>query len=453
MQEDFPTALGLAQDFATGQLSPVEVVTHALESASREPSVFISMTPQRALAEAARSAKRWELGVPLSPLDGVPIAWKDLFDVAGTVTTAASAVFAAVAHAHADAPLVRNASQAGMICLGKTNLAEFALSGLGLNPHFGTPVNRAIDGGSRVPGGSSSGSAVAVAAGIVPLAIGTDTAGSVRLPAAFNGIVGYRASTARYPKTGITPLSRTLDTSGPLARTVADCIAFDAVARGIMTPASDSPISLKRQRFVLDPSFSERHSASASVVANLHTLADRLREAGAQVDLRCLATLDQVHELILAQGWLGGLEAFDLYRDLLDSPDAERIDQRVRTRLEASRHVPVERRAYLRKERLAMIEAFRNELAGATLLAPTAPHVAPLLAPLEADPELFARVNVQTLSMTMPGSFLDTPAVAMPSGIDNLGLPTSVQLVRAQNDDDALLSIAMSVEHHRLINS
>jgi aspartyl-tRNA(Asn)/glutamyl-tRNA(Gln) amidotransferase subunit A len=448
MQADFPTALGLAQDYASGRLDPLEVVTRALDNAAREPGAFITMTPQRALAEAAQSAERWKRGAPLSPLDGVPVAWKDLFDVAGTVTTAASAVLAARAAARADAPLVASAARAGMICVGKTNLSEFAYSGLGLNPHFGTPVNRALDGGSRVPGGSSSGAAVAVAAGVVPLSIGTDTGGSVRVPAAFNGIVGYRASTARYPKDGMTPLSRTLDTSGPLARTVADCIAFDAVARGITTPAAYLPTSLKAHRFVVDPSFSDRHSASEPVLANLRAVVERLRAAGAQVDSRHFATLDQLHELIRSHGWLGGLEAFDLYRDLLDSPDAERIDQRVRTRLEASRHVPAGRRAFLREQRLAMIAAFRDELADATLIAPTVLHVAPLRAPLEADPELFARVNLQTLSMTMPGSFLDTPAVAMPSGIDNDGLPTSVQLLRAQNDDDALLRIALSVEHH-----
>ena len=208
------------------------------------------------------------------------------------------------------------------------------------------------------------------------------------------------------------------------------------------------PASLKGQRFVIDPTFSERHAASPSVLGQLHAVVERLRDAGAQVDARRLATLDQLHELIRMHGWLGGLEAFNVHRALLDSPDAECIDQRVRTRLEASRVVPAERRAFLREQRLAMIASFRDELADITLIVPTVPHVAPLRAPLEADPELFARVNLQTLSMTMPGSFLDTRTVALPSGTDADGLPTSVQLMRAQNDDDALLRIALSVQHH-----
>ena len=446
MRADFLTALSLSRAYASGQLDPVTVVTRSLDSAAHEPGAFITMTPERALEEATQAAERWKRGTPLSPLDGVPLAWKDLFDVAATVTTAGSAVHAMHAAARVDAPLVASAARAGMICVGKTNLSEFAYSGLGLNPHFGTPANRALDGGSRAPGGSSSGAAIAVAAGVVPLAIGTDTGGSVRVPAAFNGVVGYRASTARYPKGGLTALSPTLDTSGPLAHTVADCAAFDAAVRATSWPTTPTGATLKGERFVVDPAFSERHPVSAPVLANLRAVVERLRDAGAQVDTRQFETLLQFHELMGRHGWLGGLEAFDLHRAMLDSPDAALIDQRVRTRLEASRAIPVERRAFLREQRLGLIAMFRAELAGATLIAPTVPHVAPPRAPLEADPELFARINLNTLSMTMPGSFLDTPAVAMPSGTDADGLPTGVQLMRAQNDDDALLRIAMSVE-------
>jgi aspartyl-tRNA(Asn)/glutamyl-tRNA(Gln) amidotransferase subunit A len=379
-------------------------------------------------------------------LDGVPVAWKDLFDMAGIVTTAASAVHAERAAAREDAPLLAAGSRAGLLTIGKTNLSEFAYSGLGLNPHFGTPVNRALDNGLRVPGGSSSGAAVAVAAGVVPIAIGTDTGGSVRIPAAFNGVVGYRASTSRYPRTGMTALSPTLDTCGPLARNVVDCIAFDAAVRGVAMP--DLTGGLTGERFVVDPALLDRYSVGHDVAANLHGVVERLRDMGALVDERELHTLAEVHELIGKQGWLGALEAFELYRDLLDSPNALRIDQRVRIRLEASRAIPAGRRELLLAKRRDLIDAFRQELAGATLIAPTVPHVAPERAPLEADPELFARVNLRTLSLTMPGSFLDTPAVALPSGKGDSNLPTSVQLMRAQHDDDTLLRIAAAVERH-----
>lgn len=446
MPETFDTALALSRAYASGRADPVGVIAAALERAADVPAAFISLTPERALAEAAASAARWKSGAPLSPLDGVPIAWKDLFDVSGTVTTAGSALHAAHAPATADAPLVAAAARAGLVGIGKTNLSEFAYSGLGLNPHFGTPVNPALDGGSRVPGGSSSGAAIAVATGVVPIAAGTDTGGSVRIPAAFNGVVGYRASTSRYPRTGMRALSRTLDTSGPLARSVADCAAFDAALRGV---ALRRPLpDLKGCQFVVDPALIARYAVSDAVSTNLQRFIERLGDAGASVHTRSMATLEQVHELIRAQGWLGALEAFEVHRALLDSPDAARIDPRVRLRLEASRAVPAERLGQLLERRAALIAAFSKELGDATLIAPTVAHVAPRRAPLEADPELFASVNLKTLALTMPGSFLDTPAFALPSGTDSQGLPTSVQLMRARNDDDALLAIALSVEHH-----
>ncbi|SAL73943.1 amidase [Caballeronia telluris] len=444
MQDQSYTAVALSHAYASGRADPVEITEAALERAALAPAVFISMTPDRARAEAAASARRWKQGMPLSALDGVPVAWKDLFDIADTVTTAGSAVNAARPVVRRDAPLVAAAARAGLVAIGKTNLSEFAYSGLGLNPHFGTPVNPALDHGSRVPGGSSSGAAVAVATGIVPIAIGTDTGGSVRIPAAFNGVTGYRASTARYPRTGMTALSETLDTSGPLARTVEDCICFDALVRGVVMP--EPLVNLTGQRFIVDPALTERYQVSDTVAANHDRFVDRLCDAGARIETRRLDALKQVHELIRADGWLGALEAFALHRALLDSADAVRIDPRVRARLETSRGIPADRREHLLARRLALIAAFRQELGGATLVMPCAPHVAPLRAPLETDPDLFARVNLQTLSLTMPGSFLDTPAFAIPSGVGEHGLPTGVQLMRAQNDDDALCSIAWSIE-------
>jgi aspartyl-tRNA(Asn)/glutamyl-tRNA(Gln) amidotransferase subunit A len=175
MQDQSYTAVALSHAYASGRADPVEITEAALERAALAPAVFISMTPDRARAEAAASARRWKQGMPLSALDGVPVAWKDLFDIADTVTTAGSAVHAARPVARRDAPLVAAAARAGLVAIGKTNLSEFAYSGLGLNPHFGTPVNPTLDHGSGVPGGSSSGAAVAVATGIVPIAIGTDT--------------------------------------------------------------------------------------------------------------------------------------------------------------------------------------------------------------------------------------------------------------------------------------
>jgi aspartyl-tRNA(Asn)/glutamyl-tRNA(Gln) amidotransferase subunit A len=440
------TAVELSRAYAAGEADPVEVAEAALLKALAAPTVFLKVTAERARLEAAASARRWREGKPLSALDGVPVAWKDLFDIAGTVTTAGSAVFAEHPRATKDAPLVAAGTRGGMVCIGKTGLSEFAFSGLGLNPHFGTATNLSLDGGRRAPGGSSSGAAVAVAAGIVPVAIGTDTGGSIRVPSAFNGLTGYRASGARYSRDGMVALSATLDTCGPLAANVADCIAFDAAVRATQPPSSTDTAALAGTRFIVDPDLFERYSVTSAVAENFERFVARLEQAGAVIERRPLAVLAAVRDLIRDQGWLGGLEAFAMHRALLDSPDAERIDQRVRVRLEANRAVPSGRLEQLLARRKDLIEVFAKEAAGATLVMPTTPHVAPLLAPLETDPDLFARVNLQTLAMTMLGSFLDTPAVAMPSGVNVDGLPTSAQLMRAQGDDDALLRIAAALE-------
>ncbi|WP_133645736.1 amidase [Paraburkholderia flava] len=440
------TAIELSRAYAVGEADPVEVAEAALLKALEAPAVFLAVTAERARREAAASARRWREGRPLSALDGVPVAWKDLFDIAGTVTTAGSAVFAEHPNAAEDAPLVAAGTHAGMVCIGKTGLSEFAFSGLGLNPHFGTAINPSLDSGRRVPGGSSSGAAVAVASGIVPIAIGTDTGGSIRVPSAFNGLTGYRASADRYSRDGMVALSATLDTCGPLAANVADCIAFDAAVRANQPPSSTDTAALTGARFIVDPDLFERYAVTSIVAENFERFVMRLEEAGAVIERKPLGVLADVRDLIRDYGWLGGLEAFAMHRALLDSPDASRIDQRVRVRLEANRAVASDRLAYLLARRGELIDAFAKETAGATLVMPTTPHVAPLLAPLESDPDLFARVNLQTLAITMLGSFLDTPAFAMPSGVDASGLPTGVQLMRAQHDDDALLRIASAVE-------
>ncbi|WP_323117748.1 amidase [Burkholderia alba] len=444
VDESFPTVESLVRAYAVGAADPVKVTRIALARAAEMPTVFLSVMPERACAEAEAAATRWRVGRPRSMLDGVPIAWKDLFDVAGTVTTGGAAVFRDRAPAVCDAALVAAAARAGMVSIGKTNLSELAFSGLGLNPHFGTPTNPLLENGARVPGGSSSGAAVAVATGVVPISIGTDTAGSIRVPSAFNGLVGYRASTARYERDGVMPLSTTLDTLGPLARNVADCVAFDYAVRGVTCPTGR--ISLRDCYFIVDPTLFERYRVDAVVERQLLRFVERLAAGGAHIVTRPLAVLADLHELIEGQGWLGALEAFNRYRGLLDSDDATRLDSRVRVRLERARAIPAARLTALLDVRAGFIARFAKEMGEATLIAPTVAHVAPLLAPLEADPAYFAEVNLRTLALTMLGSFLDTPAIAVPSGVDVAGLPTGVQLLRAQGQDDKLLAVALALE-------
>jgi aspartyl-tRNA(Asn)/glutamyl-tRNA(Gln) amidotransferase subunit A len=181
----FADACTLAQKFADGVSNPVAALEEALQAARLVPAAFITMCEERARREAVAAQQRWKAGRPLSPLDGVPVAWKDLYDLAGYVTTAGAKVRLHNQPASQDCALAVVLSRAGLVSIGKTNLSELAYSGLGLNPHFGTPANASSSGEARVPGGSSSGSAIAVARGVVPIAMSTDTAGSIRVPAAF----------------------------------------------------------------------------------------------------------------------------------------------------------------------------------------------------------------------------------------------------------------------------
>ena len=190
---------------------------------------------------------------PLSALDGVPVAWKDLIDIAGAPTTAGSRYFSGGPVKTADLACAANAAAAGMVTMGKLNMTEMAYSGLGLNPHYGTPLNPNDRKTPRSPGGSSSGSGAAVAARLVPCAIGTDTGGSVRIPSAFNGVVGYKTSCGRIDTTGMFPLARTYDTIGPLARSVEDCILLDRALRGAISAEASAQRSSRTDPAVPRP--------------------------------------------------------------------------------------------------------------------------------------------------------------------------------------------------------
>ncbi|MCJ7957149.1 MAG: amidase [Pseudomonas sp.] len=435
-------ATSMAEAFASGRSDPVQVLEQALLHASMAPTVFISLTAERARREAEAAAARWRAGQPLSVFDGVPLAWKDLFDVAGSITTAGAAFRREAPAALLDAPSVGLLCRAGMVSLGKTNLSELAYSGLGLNPHFGTPYNPNGSDQPRIPGGSSSGSAVAVAGGIVPIAMGTDTAGSIRIPAALNGVVGYRSSSRRYSRDGVFPLAHTLDSLGPLTRSVRDALVIDDLLNG--RAQTHVARSLKGQRFVLEQGALE--DIEPAVRNNLLRAMDLIKAAGALIEVRPSATFQATLNLIKQDGWLGSFEAFALHEALLDSRDADLLDPRVRRRLEAARSLPASQLLHLIDERRRLQCQLVDELDGAVLITPTVAHVAPPLAPLEADDELFVKTNLATLRLTMPGSLLDMPGVSLPSGRDALGLPTGLLLSAPSGEDARLLRVALSVE-------
>lgn len=430
------------------ELDAIEVTEHCIERIGRSHSVFVSTCFDRARREAAASARRHREGTPLGPLDGVPIAWKDLFDVEGTPTTAGSALYREAPAAMVDAPVVRHASRAGMVTLGKTNLSEFAYSALGLNPHFGTPPNPCARDAARVPGGSSSGSAAAVAAGLVPLSIGTDTGGSVRTPAAFNGLVGFKASAQRFDRRGLFPLSPTLDTIGVLARSVDDCMLVDRVLRGLEArpglpaPADVPPLNIVAPTNVLVDEM------EPEVRANYQASLQRLEAGGARVSWRHVPQIDGIRSLVARHGNIAAAEAYWLHHDVLAGPRAAEIDPTVRRRILAAKGMSAYDFVALQQGCIRLGRSLWESLDGALLATPTVPHVAPLLAPVEADADLFASVNLKTITFTLLGSMLGSTGLALPNGAGAAGMPTSILFSAAPGDEDRLLCAGLALSRH-----
>jgi aspartyl-tRNA(Asn)/glutamyl-tRNA(Gln) amidotransferase subunit A len=389
-----------------------------------ESRAFITLTEERALREAGAAG----------PLGGTLVAWKDLFDIEGTRSTNGSATRRDAPVAPADAPVVRNLAAAGAVCVGKTNQSEFAFSGLGLNPHFGDPVNPLAP--DRVPGGSSSGSVVAVADGIVDLAVGTDTSGSIRVPAAFCGLVGFRASLDRYDRAGMLPLSPSFDCVGVFARDLATVVAADAALRGVPARAvATGPVRL------VVPAGELVEDCAPEIAAAFDAALVLLELSGVDIERRVLPSLVEAQELMDRHGALAVAEAFQQYGHLLDRPDG--VDPLVLRRL--SRYDPGGE-PVLRAAQAPLRRRLTADLAGAVLLCPTVRDPAPPVAPLLADLDLMEATNRRVLRTTMLLSYLGLPGVALPHGhLPHAGLRGSVLLSVPSGEDDRLLATATAV--------
>lgn len=438
---------GLSVLLQSGALDPVELaeVSLARIAGYQDQAVFTELLGERALTEARLSTQRLRSGRSLGLLDGIPVAWKDLFDTKGSVTTAGSVVLAGQAPAATDAPVVASLAGAGMVSIGRTNLSEFAFSGLGINPHYGTAYNPASRDVPRIPGGSSAGSGVAVAAGLVPVAIGTDTGGSIRIPAAFNGIVGYKATRGRYSMQGVFPLAKSLDSLGPLCHTVQDAIWIDAAMRGRTAP-DISRADLSGLTLVI-PETIVFDDAEPGVVAAFEAAVSRLEKAGARIKRRAFPVFAEIFEITARHGALVTAEAFALHKARLEGPEAARMDQRVVARTRLGEKTTTADYIAIADARQRLIAAFTDNLEpGELVVHPTLPHVAPPIAPLLADDDLFFKINGRTLRNTSIGNFLDGCGVSIPCGTGDAGMPVGFLLSGLHNGDDHLLSVALSAE-------
>ncbi|TIM11575.1 MAG: amidase [Mesorhizobium sp.] len=416
----------------------LEAVLSRLTVRADHESVFVKLYPEAARAAADAADARRRAGVTLGPLDGTILSIKDLFDVAGEPTTAGSLLLSTAAPALRDAVIVRRLRQAGAVIFGKTNMTEFAFTAIGVNPHYGTPGN-ATDAG-RIAGGSSSGAGVSIAEGTSEISIGSDTGGSVRIPAALNGV---KPTARRVPRDGVFPLSDTLDSIGPLARTVAECAAADAVMAGEQ-PVALVPLPLAGLRIGV-PRGVLFEDTEKEVAAAFERCARKLELAGAR--LADLSIDDLLANLRAAtrRASIAAMEGAAVHADWLAEGAATPVDPRVSEPL--SRAAGVLATAYIRaiRRRTALVAAMDERLASVDVLAlPTTPVTAPTIVSMTSDEALCERTEGLLLRNTQVANQFDLCAISLP--MPGMARPAGLMLVARHGDDHRLLRIAAEVE-------
>jgi aspartyl-tRNA(Asn)/glutamyl-tRNA(Gln) amidotransferase subunit A len=441
------TLSALADDLASGRTSALALVREALARIDAPDGegklAFIKVHREAALAAAEAMDKLRTAGVAPSRFAGIPISVKDLFDIAGEPTMAGSTVLADAAPAERDAPAIARLRGAGFIVMGRTNMTEFAFSGLGLNPHYGTPASpyeRAT--ARRIPGGSSSGAAVSVADGMVYAGIGSDTGGSCRIPAAFCGIAGYKPTASSVPREGAFPLSQTLDSIGPLANSVECCRILHEIMSGAPL-GQQGPSSLAGLRIAV-PQTVALDGLDAHVAASFDRALDRLAKAGAIVIDAPFTRFAEVARLNV-KGGFAPAEAYAHHRDLIEAR-GDGYDPRVRTRVLRGRNQDAADYIQLVQARAAFVAAMRAEVSAFDVLAmPTVPTVAPTIAELAEDDEAFTRINLLMLRNPSLINVMDGCAISLP--MHRAGeAPAGLMLARAGGEDGALFGIAAAAE-------
>ncbi|MGO4388345.1 amidase [Microvirga sp. 2YAF29] len=418
----------------------LEMVLARLAARAEDERVFMGLYPEAARAAADAADDRRLAGVSLGPLDGMLVSIKDLFDVAGEVTTAGSIVLRDAPPAAKDAAIVSRLRQAGAVILGKTGMVEFAFSGLGLNPNYGTPGN-AVDP-ARIPGGSSSGAGVSVAEGTSEIAIGSDTGGSVRIPAAFNGVVGFKPTARRVPLDGAFPLAPSLDSIGPLARNVQHCALADAVMAG-EEPHILDPYPLAGLRIGVPRGRLFAETEGMVEIAFEKTLGLLGRTGARIVDHDIDDLLRAMREATLHAS-IAAIEAAEIHADWLTTR-AEDIDPRVHHWLVRSSAVPAHIYLRMMRRRRSLIEAMDRRLAVVDVLAlPTTAITAPLMAPLEADEVLYNDADRLILRNTQMANQFDLTSVSLP--LPHCERPVGLMLVARHGSDRRLLEIAAGIE-------
>jgi aspartyl-tRNA(Asn)/glutamyl-tRNA(Gln) amidotransferase subunit A len=444
------TLAQLAADLAAERVSSRELVTDCLARissvAGEGPRAFLKVYGEQALATADFYDRMRQQGGRLGRYSGIPVSVKDLFDVAGDTTLAGSTVLKGAKAAEQDATAVARLKAAGFIVIGRTNMTEFAFSGLGINPHYGTPLNPWDRATGRIPGGSSSGAVVSITDAMAYAALGTDTGGSCRIPAAMCGIVGFKPTASRVPLTGAYPLSASLDSIGPLANSVACCAVLDAILAAQTPvqrpPAPGTDITANDLRLAVLTNY-VTDDLDKGVAASFERALRALKGAGARLTEVRLPELGELPE-INRNGGLSAAESYAHHRAQL-AKDGSLYDPRVSVRILRGRKQDAADYIELCKLRTDFIDRVAKRIRKFdAILMPTIPIAAPALSDLVADEE-YVRINALVLRNPSIVNFIDGCAISIPCQEPDTA-PAGLSLFGLRNTDQQLLSAAAAVE-------
>ena len=438
------TVTALSRDLAEGGTTSRKLVEEALariaDSAGEGARAFLKVYAEQARAEAEHSDRLRRQGVVRSGVEGLPVSVKDLFDVAGDITRAGSKLLAGAPPAKQDAPAVARLRAAGAVIVGRTNMVEFAFGTTGLNPHYGTPRNPWDRKTGRVPGGSSSGAAVAQADGMCVMALGSDTRGSIRQPAALCGVTGWKPTQRRVPREGAFPLSYTLDTVGPLANSVACCAAYDTILSG----EAGAPLALpvKGLRLLL-PRSSVLDDLDPEVGRAFDAALGRLSAAGAMIREERVEVFDRQPEYFKNGGYAGA-EAYAIHRRWQDR--LGEYDPRIAKRVLLGKEIGVADYVDLglmRAEYMRKVEALAAPYDA--MLMPTTPTIAPAIAEVDRSDEDYFRWNFRILRNVGIVNFLDGCAVSVPCHEPGAA-PVGLSVFGVAMSDRHVLAAAAAIE-------
>ncbi|WP_264211649.1 amidase [Leisingera thetidis] len=432
------TAADLGRGIEAGEISPVELTRCYLEAIDSHPlkdRIYTQVTHDRALAEAEAAWQRAELGLRRSLLDGVPVSWKDLFDSAGTATESGSDLLKGRVPEQ-DAAVLYTASLMGTVCLGKTHMSELAFSGLGFNPVKETPP--CVNGQGAAPGGSSSGAAASVAYGLAAAGIGSDTGGSVRIPSAWNDLVGLKTTSGRITLEGVVPLCLKFDTIGPLARSVEDAGLLLGVLEGRAGPDLRNPAFLKGRRFADLQTVAQNDLEPRVSAAHRETL-DRLRQAGAEI---VPLEVPELEEAMGLSPILYTTEAYGLWKDVIEAAPQlmyPEILERFRSGAQFSGADYVAAWGKLEQCRMAWDQTVAGFDA---VLSPVSPILPPDLERLQSDHDYYVQSNLLALRNTRIGNLMGLCALSLPTGTPSCGL----QVLGQPGCEEALLRTGAAIE-------